>query len=143
MMRRIIATSLSFRFIVVALAAGMMVFGAVQVRAMPVDVFPEFAPPKVEIQTICIGLSAEEVEQLVTVPIEQSLAGIEGLETIRSKSVIQLSQVVLLFKPKHARAKDDGDLAAVLSLLEPERRRWLTEALELVHPAHRWLGDLA
>jgi CzcA family heavy metal efflux pump len=99
MMRRIIATSLRFRFIVVALAAGMMIFGAVQVRAMPVDVFPEFAPPKVEIQTICIGLSAEEVEQLVTVPIEQSLAGIEGLETIRSKSVIQLSQVVLLFKP--------------------------------------------
>ena len=99
MMRRIIATSLRFRFIVVALAAGMMLIGAAQVRAMPVDVFPEFAPPKVEIQTICIGLSAEEVEQLVTVPIEQALAGIEGLETIRSKSVIQLSQVVLLFKP--------------------------------------------
>ncbi len=99
MMRRIIAISLRFRFIVVALAAGLMIFGAAQVRAMPVDVFPEFAPPKVEIQTICIGLSAEEVEQLVTVPIEQSLAGIEGLETIRSKSVIQLSQVVLLFKP--------------------------------------------
>jgi hypothetical protein len=63
MMRRIIATSLRFRFIVVAIAAGMMVFGAAQVRAMPVDVFPEFAPPKVEIQTICIGLSAEEVSR--------------------------------------------------------------------------------
>src|SRR4026209_2373222 len=99
MMRRIIATSRRFRFVVIALPAGMPSFGEAGVRAMPVDVFPEFAPPKVEIQTICIGLSAEEVEQLVTVPIEQSLAGIEGLETIRSKSVIQLSQVVLLFKP--------------------------------------------
>ncbi len=99
MMRRIIATSLRFRFLVIACAVGMMVFGASQVQAMPVDVFPEFAPPKVEIQTICIGLSAEEVESLVTVPIEQSLAGIEGLDIIRSKSVIQLSQVELIFKP--------------------------------------------
>ena len=99
MMRRVIATSLRFRFLVIAAAAGMMVFGAAQVRSMPVDVFPEFAPPKVEIQTIAIGLSAEEVENLVTVPIEQSLAGVEGLDVIRSKSVIQLSQVNLLFKP--------------------------------------------
>jgi hypothetical protein len=51
-------------------------------------------------------------------------------------------EVVLLFKAKHARAKDDGDLAAVLPLLEPGRRRWLAETLELVHPGHRWLGDL-
>ncbi len=99
MMRRVIATSLRFRFLVIAAAAGMMVFGAFQIRSMPVDVFPEFAPPKVEIQTIAIGLSAEEVENLVTVPIEQSLAGVEGLDVIRSKSVIQLSQVNLLFKP--------------------------------------------
>ena len=99
MMRRIIATSLRFRFLVLAAAAGMMVFGASQVRAMPVDVFPEFAPPKVEIQTICIGLSAEEVESLVTVPLEQALAGVEGLDIIRSKSVIQLSQIEMIFKP--------------------------------------------
>src|SRR4029078_4380005 len=95
MMRRIIATSLRFRFIVIALAAFMLIFGAAQVRAMPVDVFPEFAPPKVEIQTICIGLSAEEVEQLVTVPIEQSLARTGGLETTRSKSVLPPSQGAL------------------------------------------------
>jgi Aminoglycoside-2''-adenylyltransferase len=52
-------------------------------------------------------------------------------------------EVVLLFKAKHARPKDDGDLAAVLPLLEPERRRWLAEALELVHPGHRWLAELS
>jgi CzcA family heavy metal efflux pump len=124
MMRRIIATSLRFRFIVVALAAGMMVFGAVQVRAMPVDVFPEFAPPKVEIQTICIGLSAEEVEQLVTVPIEQSLAGIEGLETIRSKSVIQLSQVVLLFKPGTNELRARQLVAERLAQIIPSLPTW-------------------
>jgi CzcA family heavy metal efflux pump len=124
LMRRIIATSLRFRFIVVALAAGLMIFGAAQVRAMPVDVFPEFAPPKVEIQTICIGLSAEEVEQLVTVPIEQSLAGIEGLETIRSKSVIQLSQVVLLFKPGTNELKARQLVAERLAQITPSLPTW-------------------
>jgi CzcA family heavy metal efflux pump len=124
MMRRIIATSLRFRFIVIALAAGMMIFGAAQVRAMPVDVFPEFAPPKVEIQTICIGLSAEEVEQLVTVPIEQALAGIEGLETIRSKSVIQLSQVVLLFKPGTNELQARQLVAERLAQITPSLPTW-------------------
>lgn len=51
-------------------------------------------------------------------------------------------EIVLLFKAKHARPKDDGDFAAVLPRLEPDRRRWLAEALELVHPGHRWLGEL-
>ncbi len=124
MMRRIIALSLRFRFIVVALAAALLIFGAAQVQAMPVDVFPEFAPPKVEIQTICIGLSAEEVEQLVTVPIEQSLAGIEGLETIRSKSVIQLSQVVLLFKPGTNELEARQLVAERLAQITPSLPTW-------------------
>jgi broad specificity phosphatase PhoE len=51
-------------------------------------------------------------------------------------------EIVLLFKAKHAGAKDDGDLAAVLPRLEPERRRWLADALELVHPGHRWLAEV-
>jgi hypothetical protein len=51
-------------------------------------------------------------------------------------------EVVLLYKAKHTRPKDDADFAAVLPRLERERRRWLREALELVHPAHRWLPDL-
>jgi hypothetical protein len=52
-------------------------------------------------------------------------------------------EVVLLFKAKAARPKDDDDLAAVLPALEPERRRWLAEALALIHPGHRWLAQLA
>ncbi|MDI1462479.1 efflux RND transporter permease subunit [Catellatospora sp. KI3] len=99
MMRWIVATSLKFRILVVALAAGMMGLGFVQLRKMPVDVFPEFAPPRVEIQTACLGLSAGEVESLVTVPMENALNGVEGLETMRSKSLAQLSSIELLFKP--------------------------------------------
>ena len=51
-------------------------------------------------------------------------------------------EIVLLFKAKHTRPKDDEDLAAVLPHLDRERRGWLREALELVHPAHRWLAVL-
>jgi len=48
-------------------------------------------------------------------------------------------EITLLFKAKHARPKDDDDLEAVLPRLDPERRGWLAESLELVHPGHRWL----
>ncbi|MEX0749187.1 MAG: efflux RND transporter permease subunit, partial [Dehalococcoidia bacterium] len=70
MMRLVVRASLRFRFIIIALAAAMMVFGAGRLPDAPVDVFPEFAPPRVEIQTISIGMSSAEVESLVTVPIE-------------------------------------------------------------------------
>ncbi|HMG28592.1 MAG TPA: efflux RND transporter permease subunit [Jiangellaceae bacterium] len=90
---------MKLRFIVVAIAATMMYFGLAQIRDMPVDVFPEFAPPRVEIQTPSLGLSAGEVESLVTVPLEQAMQGVEGLDEIRSKSVPQLSSIQLIFEP--------------------------------------------
>ena len=99
MLRFIIATSLKFRFLVIALAAAMIYFGIGQLRSMPVDVFPEFSPPLVEIQTISIGLSPAEVEGLVTVPLEESLAGLPGLDVMRSKSVPDLSSIKMIFEP--------------------------------------------
>src|SRR5262245_29495674 len=99
MIRWIVATSLKLRYLVILLALGMMVFGAAQFPRIPVDVFPEFAPPRVEIQTSCNGLSAEEAESLVTVPLEQALNGVEGLDFMRSKSVPDLSSIELYFKP--------------------------------------------
>ena len=98
MFRRIVGWSLKYRFIVLAIAVAMMIVGADQMRDMRVDVFPEFAPPIVEIQTPCIGLSPTEVEALVTIPIEQSMAGIQGLNILRSKSVTDLSSVKMIFK---------------------------------------------
>jgi CzcA family heavy metal efflux pump len=97
MMRWIVGSSLKFRFIVVALAAALMLFGTQRISDAPVDVFPEFAPPKVEIHTVAIGLAPTEVESLVTVPLEQALNGVPGVAEIRSKSLEQLSQIVLLF----------------------------------------------
>ena len=99
MIRWIVGSSLKFRFIVLVLAAGMLVLGILQIPSMPVDVFPEFAPQRAEIQTICLGLSAQEVEALVTVPMEQQLNGLPGLDLMRSKSISDLSSIELLFKP--------------------------------------------
>src|SRR5215210_7469860 len=96
-MRWIIGSSLKFRYLVVALAAAMMVYGAGQLRDARTDAFPEFAPPRVEVQTICLGLSSEETEELVTVPLEQALNGVANLDEIRSASVPQLSSVELIF----------------------------------------------
>ncbi|HSV37364.1 MAG TPA: efflux RND transporter permease subunit [Nocardioidaceae bacterium] len=96
-MRWVVGSSLKFRFIVVAMAAALMFFGVQRMDDTPIDVFPEFAPPKVEIHTIAIGLAPTEVESLITVPLEQALNGIPGVNEIRSKSVEQLSQIVLLF----------------------------------------------
>ena len=98
MLRWIVGSSLRFRYIIAAAAAALMFFGVQQLRHLPVDVFPEFAPPRVEIQTLALGLSGTEVESLVTVPLEQALNGVPELDTIRSKSVEQLSQIEMIFE---------------------------------------------
>ena len=97
MMRWIVRSSLQLRFIVVALAVGMVGFGATRVSNMPVDVFPEFAPPFVEVQTEGLGMSTEEVETLITIPMEQALNSTPGLETMRSTTVPGLSAITLIF----------------------------------------------
>src|SRR3954454_18554231 len=100
MIRWIVETSLKFRLLVVAIAAGIMVVGILQLRDAPADVLPEFTPPYVEVQTEALGLSAEEVEQLVTVPLEADLLnGTKGVTVLRSQSVPGLSSIVLVFQP--------------------------------------------
>ena len=98
MMRWIVGSSLKFRFLVIAAAAAMMYFGVERLRTMPVDVFPEFAPPIVEIQTEGIGMTASEVEELITGPMEEQLRGTPELDVLRSKSVVGLSAIRLIFK---------------------------------------------
>src|SRR3989442_410815 len=99
MMRWIVGSSLQYRFLVVGIAAAMMVFGITRLGHMPVDVFPEFAPPTAEIQTEALGLSAAEVENLVTLNTEELLAGVPGLKNMRSRSVPGMSSVQLIFQP--------------------------------------------
>src|SRR5215217_6355889 len=121
LMRWIVKTSLNYRFLVVAIGALLMAFGVATLPSTRVDAFPEFAPPRVVIQTACLGLSTSDVEQLVTVPLEQALNGVDGLEDMRSKSVPQLSAIELIFHQSvdelHARQLVQERMTQVASTL--------------------------
>ncbi|SDL66693.1 efflux RND transporter permease subunit [Arthrobacter sp. ok362] len=100
MMSAIARWTLQFRLLVLAAAAGILALGLTNLPSMSVDAFPEFAPPQVEIQTEALGLSAAEVEQLITSPMEADLLnGVAWVEAIRSKSVPGLSSIQMVFKP--------------------------------------------
>lgn len=85
--------------VVVVLAIVIMIVGIRSASEARIDAFPEFAPPKVEIQTEAPGLSSVEVENLVTRPLEEALSGTPLSSALRSKSVMGLSSVVLWFEP--------------------------------------------
>jgi len=121
MLTWLVSTSLRLRVAVVALMAMVLMIGFRIVSRTPIDVFPEFAPPYVEVQTEVPGLSTAEVEALVTVPIENALNGTAWVQTIRSKSVMGLSSVVLFFK-------QDVDLNAARQMVQ-ERLSLAAESL--------------
>ncbi len=98
-MRWIIASSLKLQRIVLALALGVVALGIYQVSRTPADLLPEYQPPTVEVQTEALGLSAAEVEQLITVPLEQDLlVGVPFLDDITSVSLPGVSSVVMTFE---------------------------------------------
>jgi CzcA family heavy metal efflux pump len=100
MMRWIIGSSLALRFLVLVMAASLVVLGVTQLPLMPVDVLPEFDPPFVEVQTEALGLSAVEMEALITVTTEADLLnGVAWLDQIYSESVAGLSSILLIFEP--------------------------------------------
>jgi len=99
MLRWIVGSSLKLRMVVVTLAALLMVFGLMQLRNMPVDALPEFSRPYVELQIEALGLSAEEVEAMITTPLEADmLNGTPWAEKIRSVSLPGLSSITLIFE---------------------------------------------
>ncbi len=97
MLRWIVESSLQFRIVVAAAAVLLLVFGFE--LDMPVDVLPEFSRPYVEIQTEALGLSAQEVEAMITTPMEADmLNGTPWVEEIRSVSLPGLSSIVMVFQ---------------------------------------------
>jgi CzcA family heavy metal efflux pump len=99
MLRGIVGWCLQYRFLVLVIAAALLIYGIVQLDNVPVDALPEFEPVIVEVQTEALGLSASEVEALVTVNVEELLMGTPWATAIRSKSVLGLSSVLLVFEP--------------------------------------------
>lgn len=99
MIRSIVSASIRLRLLILTLASAALVLGFVQLPKASVDALPEFAPPFVEVQTEALGLSAEEVEQLITVPLEADLLnGVQDVEVIRSESMPGLSRIVMVFR---------------------------------------------
>jgi CzcA family heavy metal efflux pump len=98
MLTALISNSVRLRVVVLAASVVLLVVGSRSIQRAPLDVFPEFAPPLVEIQTEAPGLSTNEVESLVTVPVENALNGLPHVKTVRSKSVLGLSQVVVILE---------------------------------------------
>lgn len=84
--------------LVLAAALALLVYGGLVLSRAKLDVFPEFVPAQAEVQTEAPGLSAEQVEQLVTRPVEQSIAGAAGVATVRSESQQGLSTVTVVFR---------------------------------------------
>ncbi|XHX77172.1 MAG: efflux RND transporter permease subunit [Stenomitos frigidus ULC029] len=97
MLNAMLKWSIAQRWLVVIGAIIVTVLGGYNLTQMPLDVFPDFAPPQVEIQTEAPGLAPEEVESLVTLPIESAVNGTPGVETVRSSSAVGISVVKVIF----------------------------------------------
>jgi CzcA family heavy metal efflux pump len=119
MLQAVVKWSLHNRAVVVALSVLLFLAGIYAAYQSELDAFPEFAPPQVIVQTEAPGLSAQEVEQLVTLPIEQAVTGVPGLEFLRSRSIQGLSLLTVVFR--------DGTDLYLARQLVAER---LTEAVE-------------
>ena len=91
--------AIRFRGIVVVLAGMILAYGGYALGRAKYDVFPEFAPPQVGIQTEAPGLTPEQVEVLITRPIENAINGVPGVQTLRSASIQGLSAVTVFFDP--------------------------------------------
>ncbi|RXH26367.1 acriflavin resistance protein [Bradyrhizobium nanningense] len=95
----LVSFAIRFRGIVLALACALLGYGLIALGEAKYGVFPEFAPPQITIQTEAPGLSPEQVEILVTQPIETSINGLAGVESLRSSSIQGLSVVTVIFQP--------------------------------------------
>lgn len=121
MLKRIIELSLQRRGVVIALSAVLLGYGALVARTVKLDVFPEFVPPQVTIQTEAPGLSPEQVEGLVTRPVEAAVNGAGELANIRSESIQGLSVITAEFqedadvvRARQTLAERLGELAGTL-----------------------------
>jgi len=95
---RIVSFALSQRFLVIVCSLALMIWGALSFQKLPIDAYPDLSPPHVEIITQWPGHAAEEIERLITIPIEVEMNGIPRLETLRSISLYGLSSVQMNFQ---------------------------------------------
>ena len=95
MINRIVSAALSQRFIVLVAMVGLAVWGVISFQRLPIDAYPDLAPPRVQIVTQWPGHAAEEVERQITIPLETEMNGIPKLDALRSISLYGLSSVTM------------------------------------------------
>jgi CzcA family heavy metal efflux pump len=120
MLAAIVRFSLRFRGVVLALAGIFLAQALFTLGRAKYDVFPEFAPPQVAIQTEAPGLSPQQVEVLVTQPIENAVNGVEGIESLRSSSIQGLSLVTVTFSPGSEIYRDRQSITERLATIAGE-----------------------
>ena len=98
MISRIVSFALSQRFVIIMAALALMFWGAVSFRKLPIDAYPDLSPPHVEIITQWPGHAAEEVERLISIPLEVEMNGIPKIEALRSISLYGLSALEMNFE---------------------------------------------
>src|SRR5215475_7220202 len=98
MLKALVKFSLRFRGVVLVLACVLLGYGVYIAATAKLDVFPNFVQPQVVIQTECPGLASEQVELLVTLPIETMVNGLGDMESLRSESIEGLSIITAVFK---------------------------------------------
>ena len=105
MLNAVIRFSLRYRMLVVVISLALLVYGIYLATTLPIDVFPDLDRPRVVIITECPGLATEEVETLVTQPIEIALLGASGVQAVRSQTTAGLNVIYIEFDwtPKSAR----------------------------------------
>jgi CzcA family heavy metal efflux pump len=97
MLKAIVRFSLRFREITIGLACALLAYGVYSFSRARFDVFPEFAPPQVSIQTEAPGLAPQQVEVLVTTPLENAINGLPAIQSMRSRSIQGLSVITVVF----------------------------------------------
>jgi cobalt-zinc-cadmium resistance protein CzcA len=97
MINRLVSFALAQRFIVIVAMMGVAVWGIFSFQNLPIDAYPDLAPPRVQIVTQWPGHAAEEVERLITIPLEVEMNGIPKLDALRSISLYGLSSVTMNF----------------------------------------------
>jgi cobalt-zinc-cadmium resistance protein CzcA len=98
MIARLVSFALKQRFMIVIASLALMIYGAISFGKLPIDAYPDLAPPHVELITQWPGHAAEEIERLVTIPVETELNGIPRLESLRSISLYGLSFIAMNFE---------------------------------------------
>ncbi|ASQ46974.1 efflux RND transporter permease subunit [Legionella clemsonensis] len=100
MFNRLVAWSLANRILILAMTLALCILGGYALQRMPVDVFPEFAPPQVVVQTEAPGMAPQDVEALITYPLESAINGTPGVTSVRSRTSAGLSTIVVIFNDK-------------------------------------------